>query len=226
MGSEEIISGIYLIGSSSITDSKDCSIYLLDLGELVLIDTGAGSSVEIIIQNIKELGLDPGKLSTVILTHCHIDHTGGACEFRRRYGAHIIIHSLDAGAVEAGDKTLTGASWYGINFAPLPVDIKLTKDEEVIRFGTQQVVCLHTPGHTPGSISLYLDREGKRILFGQDIHGPFLKEFGANIKDWRKSMEKLLALNADILCEGHFGIYKPSNKVRQYIEHYLDEYGD
>jgi len=226
VGPEEIISGIYLVGGSGITDSKDCSIYLLDLEELVLIDTGAGSSVDRIIQNIHELGLDPNNLSTVILTHCHIDHTGGAGEFRRRYGARIIIHSLDAGAVETGDKTLTGASWYGINLVPLPVDAKLKKDEEVLRFGTQQVVCLHTPGHTPGSIALYLDKEGNRILFGQDIHGPFLAEFGANMKDWQKSMKKLLALNADILCEGHFGIYKPSNRVRQYIERYLDEHGN
>ncbi|MBS1238595.1 MAG: zn-dependent hydrolase including glyoxylase, partial [Deltaproteobacteria bacterium] len=201
-------------------------IYLMDLGELVLIDTGAGISVDAIIQNIKELGLDPGKLSTVILTHCHIDHTGGAHEFRKRFGARIIIHDLDAAAVETGDKMLTGASWYGIDFAPLPVDVKLLKDEELLYFGAQKVVCLHTPGHTPGSISLYLDKEGKRILFGQDIHGPFLAEFGANMSHWQKSMETLLALNADILCEGHFGVYKPANKVRQYIEHYLDEYGN
>ena len=226
MGPEKIISGVYLVGSADITDPKDCSIYLMDLGELVLIDTGAGISVDAIIQNIKELGLDPGKLSTVILTHCHIDHTGGAHEFRKRFGARIIIHDLDAAAVETGDKVLTGASWYGIDFAPLPVDVKLLKDEELLYFGAQKIVCLHTPGHTPGSISLYLDKEGKRILFGQDIHGPFLAEFGANMSHWQKSMETLLALNADILCEGHFGVYKPANKVRQYIEHYLDEYGN
>ena len=226
MGPEEIIKGIFLVGSSDITDSKDCSIYLMDLGDLVLIDTGVGISVDAIIENIKELGLDPGKLSTVILTHCHIDHTGGAHEFKRRFGARIVIHGLDATAVETGDKVLTGASWYGIDFAPLPVDVKLLKDEELLYFGTQSVVCLHTLGHTPASISLYLDKEGKRILFGQDIHGPFLAEFGANMHHWQRSMETLLSLNADILCEGHFGIYRPANKVRQYIERYLDEYGN
>jgi glyoxylase-like metal-dependent hydrolase (beta-lactamase superfamily II) len=88
------------------------------------------------------------------------------------------------------------------------------------------VVCLHTPGHTPVSISLYLDKEGKRVLFGQDIHGPFLAEFGANMSHWQKSMETLLTLNADTLCEGHFGVYKPGHVVRQYIERYFDGYGD
>jgi glyoxylase-like metal-dependent hydrolase (beta-lactamase superfamily II) len=222
----EIIKDIYLVGGSDITDTKDCSIYLLDLGELILIDTGAGMSVDAIIHNIKELGLDPGNLSTMVLTHCHIDHVGGAHEFKKRFGARIVIHHLDAEAVENGDKVLTGASRYGINLAPLPVDVKLLKDEEFLYFGVWKIVCLHTPGHTPGSLSVYLDKEDTKVLFGQDIHGPFLEEFGANMFHWQKSMETLLALNADILCEGHFGVYKPASKVRQYIERYLDEYGD
>ena len=226
MGPEKIIKDIYLVGSSYITDPKDCSVYLLDLGELVLIDAGAGASVDAIVHNIGALGLDPGKLSTVILTHCHIDHVGGAHEFKRRFGTRIVIHNLDAVAVESGNQRSTGASWYGVNFAPLPVDVKLNKNEEFLCFGTQKVVCLHTPGHTPGSISLYLDKENKRVLFGQDIHGPFLAEFGANMSHWQESMGTLLELNADILCEGHFGVYKPAHKVRQYIERYLDEYGD
>jgi glyoxylase-like metal-dependent hydrolase (beta-lactamase superfamily II) len=226
VGAKEIIRGIYLVGGSDITDMKDCSIYLLDLGELVLIDTGAGMSVDAIIHNIKELGLDPGNLSTAVLTHCHIDHVGGAHEFKKRFGTRIVIHSLDAEAVENGDNVLTAASFYGINFAPLPVDVKLSKNEEFLNFGARKLVCLHTPGHTPGSLSLYLDKDDKRVLFGQDIHGPFLAQFGANMSHWQKSMEILLALNADILCEGHFGVYQPAFKVRQYIERYLDEYGD
>ena len=63
-------------------------------------------SVDAIIHNIKELGLDPGNLSTVILTHCHIDHAGGAHEFKKRFGARIVIHNLDAAAVENGDKSV------------------------------------------------------------------------------------------------------------------------
>ena len=98
-------------------------------------------------------------------------------------------------------------------------------EEESLQFGTHDVVCLHTPGHTPGSISVYLDNDGKRILFGQDIHGPFLAESGANMSHWEQSMKKLIALNADILCEGHFGVYRPASKVAEYIERYLDEYG-
>jgi len=88
-----------------------------------------------------------------------------------------------------------------------------------------EIICLHTPGHTPGSISPYLDRGGQRILVGQDIHGPFLKEFGANLDDWRESMHRLLEMEADILCEGHFGIFNSRQEVRHYIENYLRQHG-
>jgi glyoxylase-like metal-dependent hydrolase (beta-lactamase superfamily II) len=224
MKPQEIAKDIYIVGNSDMTDSKDCSVYLLDFGELVLIDTGAGTSVNAIIKNIAGLGLDPEKLSSIILTHRHIDHVGGAQELRKRYGARIIIHTLDAGAVQAGDTGSTGAAWYRVPFAPLPVDHTLFDEEESLQFGDHVVVCLHTPGHTPGSISVYLDKDGKRILFGQDIHGPFLAESGANMSHWEQSMKKLIALNADILCEGHFGVYKPKGRVIEYIERYLDEY--
>ena len=113
MKPKEIAKDIYLVGNSDMTDPKDCSVYLLDLGELVLIDTGAGMSVNAIIKNIEGLGLDPEKLSTIILTHSHIDHVGGAQQLRKHYGARIIIHALDAGAVEGGDISSTGAAWYG-----------------------------------------------------------------------------------------------------------------
>jgi glyoxylase-like metal-dependent hydrolase (beta-lactamase superfamily II) len=69
-----------------------------------------------------------------------------------------------------------------------------------------------------------MDRQGVRILFGQDIHGPFTKEFKSDISQWRSSMHKLLDLKADILCEGHFGIYKPKARVESYIKGYLDQH--
>ena len=226
MGPKEITKDIYLVGGADITDSSDCLVYLINMGEMVLVDAGAGRNVEGIVVNIRKVGLDPKKVSTIILTHCHIDHIGGARELRDRFGSRLVMHKLDADVVERGDDRMTAAHWYGVRFSPLPIDLKLAGTEERIDFSGQEIVCLHTPGHTPGSMSLYLDRGGKRVLFGQDIHGPFLAEFSANMSHWRKSMEDLVALKADILCEGHFGIYQPSDKVTDYIERYLEEYGE
>jgi glyoxylase-like metal-dependent hydrolase (beta-lactamase superfamily II) len=222
---EEIISGVYLIGGSGITSADDAAIYLIDFaGALVLIDAGAGRSASQIVRNIEMIGLNPANISHLILTHCHIDHIGSAPFFNDRYGTKILIHELDAKAVENGDTLKTAANWYGTIFSPTRVDRKLSGSHEILKFGQEELHCLHTPGHTPGSISLYLDREGKRVLFGQDIHGPFNAAFGSDIEVWKKSMQTLLALNADILCEGHFGIFQPKESVRGYIERYLEEY--
>jgi glyoxylase-like metal-dependent hydrolase (beta-lactamase superfamily II) len=222
----KVTNGVYLVGSADLTDEKDCSVYLVDAGELVLIDSGAGVNTARIVMNIELLGLDPSLLSTLILTHSHIDHVGGAAYFKERFKVKIVMHSFDARAVEAGDPIKTGAAWYGLHLAPLPVDVKLQEAKEVLGFrDSTQLVCLHTPGHTPGSLSVYLDRGEERVLFGQDIHGPFLPEFGADLSAWQSSMERLIDLDADILCEGHFGVYRSKERVREYIEDYLEQYG-
>ena len=59
--------------------------------------------------------------------------------------------------------------------------------------------------------------------FGQDIHGPLLACLGLGSKEVRASMQKLLALRADALCEGHAGIYR-GEKAGKYIESYLNRY--
>jgi glyoxylase-like metal-dependent hydrolase (beta-lactamase superfamily II) len=197
----------------------------MNLGELILIDTGAGWSVDKIINNVNCLGLNCKSLSRVLLTHCHIDHIGGAPEIKRKFGSKIYIHQLDAPPVENGDAVLTAANWYQTTFPPTPVDVKFNLKEETLTIGDQKVVCLHTPGHTPGSICIYLDKDGKRILFAQDLHGPILEEFGSNLEDYGRSTKKLLELDADILCEGHFGIYKTKKDVRKYILSYRQQYG-
>jgi glyoxylase-like metal-dependent hydrolase (beta-lactamase superfamily II) len=221
----EIIKDIYIVGGPDITDGRDGCIYLINLGELILIDTGAGWSVDKIINNIQKLGLSSKDLNKVILTHCHIDHIGGMPEIKKRFGSKIYIHKLDAPPLETGDQILTAASWYQTTFPPTPVDVKFNLPEEVLTIGEQKIVCLHTPGHTPGSICIYLDKDGKRILFGQDLHGPLLEEFGSNLEDYGRSTKKLLDLEADILCEGHFGIYMTKKDVKNYILSYRRQYG-
>jgi glyoxylase-like metal-dependent hydrolase (beta-lactamase superfamily II) len=227
MGSAEIIArGVFLVGGPEISHAEDATSFVIDFnGELVMIDCGAGRSLKTILGNIERAGLDPQRISTLILTHCHIDHIGAAPELRRRFGCRLLIHDRDADPLEKGDPIRTAASWYDTDFPPTPVDCRLTGEEETLNFGGETLHCLHTPGHTPGSIAVYLDRDGQRILFGQDIHGPFLPAFGSDIGQWRESMEMLLSVKADILCEGHFGIFQPNRHVEQYIQTYLRQNG-
>ena len=214
-----IYQDIYIIGSSEISHADDCCVYLVDVGELILIDSGAGRSFGRLVDNILASGLAPEKISTVVVTHCHIDHIGSLAEFKQKYGAKIIAHELDAKAIETGKGT--GAELYGVSYEPCQVDIKLQGVEQKLVFGEQEFIALHIPGHTRGSIAIYTDMGGKRILFGQDIHGPYEAMWGGEPKKAIISLQKLIDLKADILCEGHFGIYQPATEVKGYIEGYL-----
>ncbi|MCU0580359.1 MAG: MBL fold metallo-hydrolase [Desulfobacterota bacterium] len=222
----EIVRGIYQVGGSEMSHGQDASVFLVQGPDrAVLIDAGAGRESEIIWNHIQQSRINPQDLSTLLLTHGHVDHIGGAAFFRDKTGCRILAHELDRQAIESGDPVRTGASWYGVTLPPVTVDRVLTgMAEEIPLGGAEKIICLHTPGHTPGSISPYLDRDGERILFGQDIHGPFLKEFGADLDDWRQSMQRLLELEADILCEGHFGNFYSKKAVRQFIEQYLRQH--
>ncbi|MEM3587588.1 MAG: MBL fold metallo-hydrolase [Candidatus Jordarchaeaceae archaeon] len=222
----KVYDGVYLLGGSSITHIADCNVYLVDCGkdELVLIDSGAGPSYNLLVKNIESLGFNVNYLKALILTHKHIDHIGAAAKFRKSYGCKVIAHELDAKDIEKGEQFLTGAKAYGLKLEPCTVDIKLNQSETKLKFGELKFNLVHTPGHTPGSISIVLDIGGKRVLFGQDIHGPLLPEWGANIEQYRQSMENLINLKADILCEGHFGVYQPADRVKKYIEGYLIQY--
>jgi glyoxylase-like metal-dependent hydrolase (beta-lactamase superfamily II) len=222
----EVHSGIYCVGGPDLSHPQDALVYLVKGEEkMVLSDAGAGRGSEAIWQNILKVGLGPQQLNYLILTHGHVDHIGGALFFREKTGCRILAHEGDQEAIESGDADLTAASWYGMTLPRLQIDRVLKGKSEELPLGSKETMILfHTPGHTPGSISPYLDRQGKRILFGQDIHGPFSKAFRSNLSDWHQSMKNLLALQADILCEGHFGIYRTPQKVRAFIEEYIAQY--
>lgn len=219
---KKVCDGVYIIGGSDITRPEDCCVYLVEAGnELVLIDAGAGRSVGQLIDNTRILGLNPDHITRLIATHGHIDHVGGLYELKDVLGVDVIAHELELPAIEEGLSNLTADYLYGVKYRPVKVDLILQGEQNHLDIGGRVFTCMHTPGHTPGSISVYVDIDGKRILFGQDIHGPFNRSWGSDKQQWRESMNRLLELKADFLCEGHFGIYSSRQEVASYIQHYL-----
>jgi glyoxylase-like metal-dependent hydrolase (beta-lactamase superfamily II) len=107
---------------------------------------------------------------------------------------------------------------------PTRVDLRLSKDH-VLEFPKGELLCIHTPGHTPGSIAVLFETGKEKVLFGQDIHGPFSPSFRSDTAQWASSMRHLIEYEADILCEGHFGTIRPARQVTRYIESYLKQYG-
>ena len=215
---------VYAVGGPGLSAPEDAFVYLVDAGnELVLIDAGVGYGIGRIEDNIRALGFEPALIWHIVATHCHIDHIGGLAAWKERYGSKIIAHDLDRAGIEGENNELTAASMYGVDYRPVKVDELLHSEQEKLSLGDLEFNFLHTPGHTPGSICVYIDTKDGRVLFGQDIHGPFSPAWGSDLSQWRISMKKLIALQADILCEGHSGVYR-GEKVNNYIESYLKRY--
>ncbi len=213
----EIIKGIYHVGDSG------CSVYLVQTHSeegLVLIDCGMSLNL---IKKISKVNLNPMDIKHCIITHFHIDHIAACYDFKQfNKKVNYYAHELDADAIEeAGHDKETAAKWYGVGYTPVKLRKRLKGNRETLKFGIYDFQCIHTPGHTPGSISILIETEDKtKVLFGQDLHGPIIPGV-SNYDDYQKSLLKLLDLKADILCEGHFGVFQPASEVQKYIKQYI-----
>jgi glyoxylase-like metal-dependent hydrolase (beta-lactamase superfamily II) len=76
-------------------------------------------------------------------------------------------------------------------------------------------------GLDPGSVVYLTESCGQKVVFGQDVHGPLDPSFRSDPAAYQASLERLLSLGADILCEGHFGIYEGKAAVASFIRSFL-----
>jgi glyoxylase-like metal-dependent hydrolase (beta-lactamase superfamily II) len=213
---------VFQVGGGSLTSPEDAAIYLIKYeNHGALVDAGCGHGTGKLFENLSACGVQPQDIEYLLITHCHYDHTGGAEEVKDRTGCRIVAHELDARFLEEGDNRVTAAKWYGAIMKPFLVDVKLRDKRSRITLGTRIIEAIHVPGHSPGSLVYVTESEGKRVLFGQDVHGPLDASLLSNREDYLESLKFLLSLEADILCEGHYGIFKGKEQVADFIESFI-----
>jgi len=220
----KITSEIFGVGGGSLTSPEDAAVYLIKFGdETALVDAGCGFATERLFANIRKCGTDPQQIKHLLITHCHFDHTGGAAELRQRIGLSVAAHELDATFLEEGNNRVTAAKWYGARIDPCIVDRKISGPGGEILLGGRKIEALHAPGHSPGSLVYLTESDGKKVLFAQDVHGPIDPSFLSNFDDYQESLKMLLAIGADILCEGHFGVYRGKTEVSEFIRQFIED---
>lgn len=214
----QILSNLWQVGGPGLTSHNDAAVYLVRFEDkAILVDAGCGRNHDILCANISKYLPEDVQIDYLLLTHCHYDHTGGAEAIRNEYGCKIMAHYLDAVYLESGNNEITGASWYGSEMQPFRVDTTFRNRKKTLKIGNTFLTAHHIPFHSPGSLVYVMELGAYRVLFGQDVHGPVHPLLRSDQFAYQRSLIRLSEFDADILCDGHFGIFVGKNAVQRYI---------
>lgn len=173
MSVETIAPGVHVISLGYVN-----AILLDDDNGPVLVDTGVPDSAGKILAGLKELGHAPEDVQKIIVTHKHIDHTGSLADLKNATGAPAVMHPVDAASVRVGESFLPVKTSPGIFSKLMTIAMRMTPNdlepvaiEEEVNDGDKLAIArgievLHTPGHSAGHISLYLNRDGGILIIG------------------------------------------------------------
>jgi len=209
----EIIPNVYQLSIRAV------NVFLVVEKELTLIDVGLYGSSAQIVDFINQLGRSVEEIGLIIITHNHFDHMGGLAELRELTRAKVAAHG--AGILNTDEELpFPGGRGVGklLRFRPFSslrkhlalkpedVDILLEGGEVLEPLGGLRVI--HTPGHSPGSISFY--SPGNRLLIVGDalvrsrrsLRLPH-KMVSIDREQAIDSVREMAKLDFDILCFGH-----------------------
>ena len=221
----EIIEGIHRVDEAS-SNMAHSNVYLTVNGdELMVIDTGTSGNAKKIVAYIQKIGRQPSEVTTIILTHYHMDHAGSVKDLKDLTHAKVAAGAEDAGFVD-GTKPypkpknlLFRAVSSFIKTAPVEVDIALKDGDKI---GNLKVIEL--PGHTPGSIAL-LDEQRRALFAGDTLRwdGSMVtgapRQYAWDAEKEKASIGKIVQFDFDVMMPGHGEVLKAdaSKKVKEFV---------
>ena len=213
MKPERVAEGIYQIRAVAAKVTA-----LIGDGGIVLVDAGGPGSLGSIAGGLKTLGCSTDRVKLVVLTHDHPDHSGGLRRLVDATSARVAVHRLDAGIVGGKEPFrspfanpvvagLTRPLIRPFRGGPVDVDYQLEDGEHLPV--KQEIRVIHTPGHTAGSICLYVAPQ--RVLIVGDALQHRRRRLGLpaasvsqDLNQARESLKGLLTLDLDTICFSHF----------------------
>ncbi|MGH2375420.1 MAG: MBL fold metallo-hydrolase [bacterium] len=195
--------------------------FLIDTGELTLIDTGIPGSAEKILQAVRTLGKRPADIRHILVTHCHADHSGSLAALKRATRAAAYMHPTDATLVRTGKSMRPMKPAPGLinglifkmfisrapqTVEPAEIDYEVNSGEDLPIAGG--IRAIHAPGHCAGQL-VFLWRRHGGVLFAADaasnIMGLSLFAGYENLDEGRRSLSRIAGLDFETACFGHGG---------------------
>ena len=206
---DEFITPSRLIGNLYFVGIHHASTHIIDTGEgLILIDPGYEETFHIVLNNIWKVGLNPEDIKYIVLTHGHLDHTGATNKLLELTDATTFLGKYDLDKVQSY----------------MTPDV-LLEDGDVINLGNTTIRFVHTPGHTPGTMSLFFnitdgEKTYKAGMFGGAGHNTLVKAYlekyniSRDVRDtFRKSIFKIRDEEVEVFVGNHVGNNNTEGKI-------------
>jgi glyoxylase-like metal-dependent hydrolase (beta-lactamase superfamily II) len=205
--------------------------YLLIGQRAVLVDSGSAHSADRIVAALKQAGLELSALSLIVQTHAHYDHCGSTAELKRLSSVPVAVHQSEQNELEHGkNAAVVPVDWMGYLTRPfvanqyegVVADVLITDELDLRPYGVAASV-IHTPGHTPGSVSVITDGGDAiagDLLGGGWMYGLLLPErpryhyFVADLAAVRSGIRRVLEYSPTRIYVGHGGPLETQAVVR------------
>ncbi len=190
----ELMRGVHVIETNA-----NCALLIDD--RLILVDTGMNSNATEILSYLERIAYKPTDISSIVITHTHPDHVGGLASLKQKSNAEVAAHRIEADYISKKVK-YPGPPGPQRHRA-CPVDVLL---EDGDRY--QELLVIHTPGHTPGNIAL-LDEARSLLIAGDTVRneggglGPMSDVYNIDPTEHRHSIKKVAAHDFERLIVGH-----------------------
>lgn len=205
-------------------DLRASTAYAVRGTRTVLVDTGPAGSERRLLEKLNRAGIEPATIALIVLTHCHPDHAGNAAVLRQRLGVPVAVHAAERDWAATGHSELyTPVRAFGRllartlrpAFPAFPPDLLLDHGATLDGHGAPLTV-LHTPGHTPGSISL-LHRPDGDALVGDLLAGGILRRDRPGLPFLAQDTDQIIAGARAVLAAAPgrllFGHGKPASPL-------------
>jgi len=182
--------GAHTVVETLVVGALQCNCVIVgDTRSKLAVVVDPGDEVERIREVLDRLGM---RIAAIVATHGHIDHVGGIAQLKASSGAPALIHEAD---VPLYENLALQAQWLGVDPPSMTVLAKLDESHGVA-FGSSKLDVLHTPGHSPGSVSFVLPDGAPLILSGDTL---FARGIGRTDL-WGGSYETIInSINAKLL---------------------------
>lgn len=194
---------------------NNCNTYVIKDDKTVLVDPGHTRHLKKVFHQMEEDGLSPEKIDVVLITHSHPDHMEGAEVFLDKTVRIAIGKEEERYLLESGKMLF---DMMGMPMPNVRIDFYLKEGE--LRLGNQDFRIYQSPGHSPGSLTIYWP--DRKALFSGDV--VFLGGIGrtdfleGNSKHLMESIERLSRLDTELLLPGHGDLVMGKELVLQNYE--------